>query len=117
MGHEPEGRQVDPSLQASQGLGSNVAAANETTSHVLVRSAGSHRLARRAGLAPTKPRTVNPSTLIVVAVSWLVGCSSVSVPIPPTYTQDELKAICERQHGWWHPDGLVGGYCEYDSRL
>ncbi len=41
----------------------------------------------------------------------LTGCSM--TPIPPTYTQDELKAICERNHGWWHPDDLIGGYCQY----
>jgi hypothetical protein len=52
--------------------------------------------------------------LIVVAVTIMAGCRS--APIPPTYTQDELRAICERHMGWWHPDGLVGGYCEYDSR-
>src|SRR5215470_10933387 len=48
--------------------------------------------------------------LFGVAVSLLVGCSSVS--IPPTYTEDELKVICERHNGWWHPDELVGGFCE-----
>jgi hypothetical protein len=53
------------------------------------------------------------AALVLVAVTILPGCSS--VPIPPTYTQDELKAICERHGGWWHPDGLVGGYCEYQS--
>ena len=42
------------------------------------------------------------------------GCHG--APIPPTYTQDELRATCERQRGWWHPDGLIGGHCEYDSR-
>lgn len=55
------------------------------------------------------------AALVVVAVTILVGCSS--VPIPPTYTQDELKAICERHGGWWHPDELVGGFCEQDSRV
>jgi uncharacterized protein YceK len=49
--------------------------------------------------------------LLVIAVTILAGCSS--VPIPPTYTQDELKAICERHGGWWHPDDLGGGYCEH----
>ena len=39
------------------------------------------------------------------------GCGS--APIGPTYTQQELKAICERQRGWWHADDLMGGYCEY----
>ena len=50
---------------------------------------------------------------VVVAATLLAGCSS--VPIPPTYTQDELKAICERHGGWWHPDDLIGGFCEYQS--
>jgi hypothetical protein len=53
---------------------------------------------------------MNPFTLVVVAMSLLVACSS--GPIPPTYSQDELKAICEREGGWWRPDSLVGGYCE-----
>lgn len=53
------------------------------------------------------------AALFVVAVTILTGCSS--VPIPPTYSQDELKAMCERHGGWWHPDGLPGGYCEYQS--
>jgi hypothetical protein len=51
----------------------------------------------------------------VVVVFVVAGCSS--LPIPPTYTQDELKAICERHGGWWHPDDLMGGYCEYDSQM
>lgn len=58
---------------------------------------------------------MNRVALILVALSLLAGCSS--VPIRPTYTQDELRAICERQRGWWHPSQFVGGYCEYDSRL
>jgi hypothetical protein len=53
--------------------------------------------------------------LIAVALTLLTGCSR--VPLPPTYTQDELRSICERQGGWWHPDDLIGGYCEYDSRV
>ena len=57
----------------------------------------------------------NRAVRIVVVLTMLTGCST--VPIPPTYTQDELKAICERQGGWWHPDDLIGGYCEYDSRV
>jgi hypothetical protein len=49
--------------------------------------------------------------LAAVALTILAGCSSVGTP--PTYTQDELKAICERHGGWWHPDDLMGGFCEY----
>jgi hypothetical protein len=41
----------------------------------------------------------------------LARCSS--MPVPPTYTQEELAAICERQgRGWWHSDNLTGGFCE-----
>ena len=39
----------------------------------------------------------------------------IGVAIPPTYTQAELKAICERRGGWWHDDDLMGGFCEYQS--
>jgi hypothetical protein len=45
----------------------------------------------------------------------LAGCSSVQVL--PTHTQDELRADCDRHRGWWRPDDLRGGYCEYDSHL
>jgi hypothetical protein len=47
--------------------------------------------------------------LLGLAVAILAGCNS--VPILPTYTPDELKAICERHNGWWHPD-LLDGFCE-----
>ena len=50
-------------------------------------------------------------TVVVLTASLLIGCSS--VPIPPTYSQDELRVRCERQRGWWHPNGVRGGYCEY----
>ena len=49
-------------------------------------------------------------TTVVMIVLALAGCSS--TPIPPTYSQEELKAMCERHGGWWHPDGLTGGFCE-----
>jgi len=52
---------------------------------------------------------------ILLTATALTGCAT--APIPPTYTQDELKAICERHGGWWHPDDQVGGFCEQDSRL
>jgi hypothetical protein len=49
--------------------------------------------------------------LLGAACALLAGCSG--VPIPPTYTQAELKAICERRGGIWYPDDLMGGFCEY----
>jgi len=42
----------------------------------------------------------------------LIGCTT-GAPILPTYTQDELKARCDRQRGWWRPDELMGGYCDF----
>jgi len=51
------------------------------------------------------------TVLLGISFLTLAGCSS--VPIPPTSTQEELKARCERQgSGWWHPDELTGGFCE-----
>jgi hypothetical protein len=45
------------------------------------------------------------------ALVLAAGCST--VPVPPTYTQEELQAQCERGNGWWHPDDLRGeGFCE-----
>ena len=49
--------------------------------------------------------------LLGSALVTLAGCSS--MPIPPTYTQEELKAKCEQRGGGrWHPDDLMGGFCE-----
>jgi len=44
----------------------------------------------------------------------LVACAS-TTPIQPTYSQTELKSLCERHGGCWRPDDLVGGYCEFKS--
>jgi hypothetical protein len=41
----------------------------------------------------------------------LAGCIT-GAPIPPTYTQDDLKMICERNGGSWYRDDLMGGFCE-----
>ena len=48
-----------------------------------------------------------------MACGMVAGCSS--APIPPPYTQAELKAMCERRGGWWHDDRLMGGFCEYQA--
>lgn len=49
---------------------------------------------------------------LLCAMTWLAGCSS--VPIPPTYTIDELAARCIRDGGVWRAH--VGeGYCEQQS--
>ena len=40
------------------------------------------------------------------------GCAG--MPQGPTYTQEELKAQCERRGGWWRGN-LIPDYCEYQS--
>ena len=51
-------------------------------------------------------------TLALLAAGLLSACSATA--IPPTYTDAELQAICERQGGWWRGN-LIPGYCEYQS--
>jgi hypothetical protein len=46
------------------------------------------------------------------ACGLLAGCAG--MPTEPTYTDAELRAICERQGGWWRGE-LIAGYCEYQS--
>ena len=43
------------------------------------------------------------------------GCDTTA--IGPAYSQDDLKARCERQRGTWHADPLTGGFCEYRAAL
>ena len=40
----------------------------------------------------------------------LAGCTMEA--IPPPYTQDELKAICERRRGRWHDGDPTRSFCE-----
>ena len=47
----------------------------------------------------------------------LAGCTTGQAPIPAAYTQDELRAQCERHHGWWRPGGMRDGFCEFDSQM
>ena len=51
--------------------------------------------------------------ICVLGSAVLVSCGATGAPIPPTYTQDELKAECDRHRGWWRPDDLRGGYCDF----
>jgi len=47
---------------------------------------------------------------LATLIALLSGCSSAT--IPPTYTEQELKARCERQGDRWVADDLGGGFCE-----
>jgi hypothetical protein len=59
------------------------------------------------------PRRLLGDTLIAAGVCGLLaGCAG--LPQGPTYTEAELKVICERHGGWWRGQ-LIAGYCEYQS--
>jgi hypothetical protein len=57
-------------------------------------------------------RVVLGARLGAAAGGLLTACSS--MPAGPTYTEDELRIICERRGGWWRGN-LIPGYCEYQS--
>lgn len=46
------------------------------------------------------------------ALGLFSGCAG--MPQGPTYTQEELKAQCERRGGWWRGN-LIPDLCEYQS--
>jgi hypothetical protein len=50
---------------------------------------------------------------LAMALGLASGCAGA---IPPTYTQAELAQRCQRTGGWWHPDDLMGGNCEYEGQ-
>jgi hypothetical protein len=50
--------------------------------------------------------------LAAAAGGFLSACSS--LPPGPTYTQDELRVICERRGGWWR-GSLIEGFCEFQT--
>ncbi len=50
--------------------------------------------------------------LVAGAAGLLTACSS--MPQGPTYTDDELRAACERRGGWWRGE-LIAGFCEFQS--
>jgi hypothetical protein len=49
---------------------------------------------------------------LAVVLGLVSGCAGM---VPPTYTQAELAQQCQRTGGWWHPDDLMGGNCEYET--
>jgi hypothetical protein len=61
----------------------------------------------------SRARRLVLGVLLAAAAAGLVtGCAS--MPQGPTYTEAELKAICERRGGWWRGN-LIPGYCEYQT--
>jgi hypothetical protein len=56
---------------------------------------------------------------VIRAFALAVGlglASSCAGMIPPTYTQAELAQRCQHTGGWWHPDDLMDGNCEYEGQ-
>jgi hypothetical protein len=51
------------------------------------------------------------TALVLIAVTTLAGCGG--GPVSPTYTQEDLKAECDRRRGYWRPGDLRGGYCDF----
>jgi hypothetical protein len=49
---------------------------------------------------------------LLVALA-LAGCGL--VPVGPVYTEEELAQVCARRGGWWRPDDLRGGFCEFEA--
>jgi hypothetical protein len=47
---------------------------------------------------------------LAVMLGLASGCAG-AVPL----TQADLAQRCQQTGGWWHPDDLMGGYCEYQS--
>ncbi len=58
-------------------------------------------------------RAIAVSVLLGSPYAVVAGCSS--APIQPAYTQPDLQVVCERQGGWWRPDRLRDGFCEYQA--
>jgi hypothetical protein len=66
-----------------------------------------------SGTVSRLPPRILAAVLLGAGLCGLFAACS-TVPIRPTYTEAELKAICERRGGWWR-GGLIPGYCEYQA--
>ena len=58
-------------------------------------------------------RRILAAVLLGAGVCGLFAACS-TVAYPPTYTQEELKASCERRGGWWRGN-LIRDYCEFQT--
>jgi len=68
-------------------------------------------------LRNNRPMSTVPRRALAIALlgagacGLLGGCTTVH---PPTYTEAELQAQCERRGGWWR-GSLIAGYCEFQA--
>ena len=49
---------------------------------------------------------------VLLAVA-LAGCGAVA--FGPAYSEQELARMCVQRGGWWRPDDLRGGFCEFEA--
>ena len=50
--------------------------------------------------------------VVGVLLLALAGCGA---PIERPYSEAELEMQCVMRGGWWRPDQLVGGFCEFQG--
>ena len=43
----------------------------------------------------------------------LAGCGPIA--FGSAYSEDELGRMCIQREGWWRPDDLRGGFCEFEA--
>jgi hypothetical protein len=43
----------------------------------------------------------------------LAGCGLVA--FGSAYSEEELARVCAQRGGWWRPDELRGGFCEFEA--
>jgi hypothetical protein len=67
---------------------------------------------RVRGSGGTGRKILYGALLGAAALGLLSGCAS--MPQGPTYTDEELRAECQRRGGWWRGN-LIPGFCEYQS--
>ena len=64
-----------------------------------------------------RPMTPFPRRALAIALLGAGACgllAACTTAYPPTYTEAELQAQCERRGGWWR-GSLIPGYCEFQS--
>jgi hypothetical protein len=59
------------------------------------------------------PGCVIRAFALAIVLGLASGCAGI---VPLTYTQADLAQRCQNTGGWWHPDELMGGNCEYETQ-
>jgi hypothetical protein len=54
-----------------------------------------------------------PTVAALLLAAALAGCGSTA--FGPVYTEEEQSRYCLLRGGWWRPDALMGGHCEFEA--